>query len=59
MRKEKELNIKSESADSSRSAIENDSKIEELEIQLQKCHIEKNDLEVKMEEALQDSGELI
>lgn len=56
VRREKELNAKSELADAARSVIENDSKIEELELQLQKCLIEKNDLEVKMKEALQDSG---
>lgn len=59
MRREKELNAKSELADAARSVIENDSKIEELELQLQKCLIEKNDLEVKMKEALQDSGETV
>lgn len=46
-------------ADAARSVLENESKIEELELQLQKCLIEKNDLEVKMEEALQDSGETL
>ncbi|PON65184.1 Cdk-activating kinase assembly factor [Parasponia andersonii] len=57
VRREKELNAKVESADVARNAIDNaDSRTEELELQLQKCIIEKNDLEVKMEEAIQDSG---
>ncbi|XWS71040.1 hypothetical protein CRYUN_Cryun03dG0102700 [Craigia yunnanensis] len=57
MRREKELNIKAESADAARNTIDNaDSRIEELELQLQKCIIERNDLEIKMEEAIQDAG---
>uniref|UniRef100_A0A5B7BKN1 E3 ubiquitin protein ligase n=1 Tax=Davidia involucrata TaxID=16924 RepID=A0A5B7BKN1_DAVIN len=57
MRREKELNVKAEAADDVRNATDNaDSKIEELELQLQKCIIEKNELEIKMEEAMQDSG---
>ncbi|XVF69769.1 hypothetical protein PTKIN_Ptkin11bG0108500 [Pterospermum kingtungense] len=57
LRREKELNIKAESADAARNAIDNaDSRIEELELQLQKCVIERNDLEIKMEEAIQDAG---
>lgn len=59
MRREKELNAKVESADAARYDIENsDSRTEELELQLKKCIIEKNDLEVKMEEAIQDSGQI-
>ncbi|OMO92502.1 hypothetical protein COLO4_17533 [Corchorus olitorius] len=55
--REKELNLKAESADAARNTIDNaDSRIEELELQLQKCIIEKNDLEIKMEEAMQDAG---
>ncbi|KAE9596238.1 hypothetical protein Lal_00048646 [Lupinus albus] len=54
---EKELNLKLESADTARRTRDNsDYKIEELELQLQKCTIEKNDLEMKMEEAIQDTG---
>ncbi|KAL1307880.1 hypothetical protein HN51_049776 [Arachis hypogaea] len=54
---EKELNSKLESVDTARHAIDcSDSRIEELEVQLQKCTIEKNDLEIKMEEAIQDTG---
>ncbi|XP_039066401.1 E3 ubiquitin-protein ligase BRE1-like 2 isoform X2 [Hibiscus syriacus] len=56
-RREKELNMKVESADSVRNAIDNvGSRIEELNLQLQKCIIERNDLEIKMEEAIQDAG---
>lgn len=59
IRREKELNAKVESADAARNAIENtDSRTEELELQLQKCIIEKNDLEIKMEEAIQDAGQV-
>lgn len=54
------MNIKTESADAARNTIDNaDSRIEELKLQLQKCIIERNDLEIKMEEAIQDSGKLI
>ncbi|GFZ18235.1 histone mono-ubiquitination 2 [Actinidia rufa] len=56
-RREKEMNMKAESLDAARNAIDNaESKIEELKLQLQKCVIEKNELEIKMEEAVQDSG---
>nr|XP_028963085.1 E3 ubiquitin-protein ligase BRE1-like 2 isoform X3 [Malus domestica] len=57
VRREKDLNVKLESADAVRNAIDNsDSRIEELELQLQKCIIAKNDFEINMEEAVQDSG---
>lgn len=57
MRREKELNVKAESVDAVRNAMNiADSKIKELEHQLQKCETEKNELEIKMEEAVQDSG---
>ncbi|KAL6200759.1 hypothetical protein ACLB2K_030540 [Fragaria x ananassa] len=56
MRREKELYLKAESAEAVRTMNENDSRIEELELQLQKCLIEKNDLEISMEEAVQNSG---
>ncbi|CAN1224672.1 E3 ubiquitin-protein ligase BRE1-like 2 [Linum perenne] len=60
VRREKEVNIKLESADATRNSIDSpDSRIQELEVQLQKCKMEKNDLEIKMEEAVQDSGERI
>ncbi|XP_061373602.1 E3 ubiquitin-protein ligase BRE1-like 2 [Gastrolobium bilobum] len=54
---EKELNLKLESTDSARHILDNSKhRIDELELQLQKCIIEKNDLEIKMEEAVQDTG---
>ncbi len=59
MRREKEVVAKLESADDVRNSIDNaESRIEELELQLQKCVIDKNDLEIKMEEALQDAGQI-
>ncbi|KAF3777023.1 E3 ubiquitin-protein ligase BRE1-like 2 [Nymphaea thermarum] len=55
--KEKELNAKAETADASREALSNaESRIQELEIQLQRCMTDKNDLELKLEEAGEDSG---
>ncbi|KAJ8770145.1 hypothetical protein K2173_011240 [Erythroxylum novogranatense] len=57
MRREKEVNARLESVDAARNANDgSSSRIEELELQLQKCIKEKNDLEIKMEEAIQDSG---
>ncbi|XP_060672450.1 E3 ubiquitin-protein ligase BRE1-like 2 isoform X3 [Ziziphus jujuba] len=57
IRRDKELNARIESADMTRNSIDNaESRIEELQLQLQKCIIEKNDLEIKMEEAVQDSA---
>ncbi|KAK7397003.1 hypothetical protein VNO78_18167 [Psophocarpus tetragonolobus] len=54
---ENELNLKLESADTARQVLDNsDPRIDELELQLQKCIVEKNDLEIKMEEAKQDTG---
>ncbi|XP_047156220.1 E3 ubiquitin-protein ligase BRE1-like 2 [Vigna umbellata] len=54
---ENEQNLKLESADSARQLLDNsDHRIDDLEHQLQKCIIEKNDLEIKMEEAKQDAG---
>lgn len=59
VRREKELNAKVESADVARNSFDSaESRIEELELQLQKCITEKNDFEIKMEEANQDSGEI-
>ena len=58
MRREKEVNVKLESADAVRNAIDNaESRIEELELQLLKYINEKNELEIKMEEAVQDAGQ--
>lgn len=54
------MNAKLESVDVARSSIDNNcSRIEELEHQLQKILVEKNDLEIEMEEAVQDSGMFI
>lgn len=57
IRREKELEIKAESVEAARNAIDvAESRIQELELKLQKCMIEKNDLEIKMEETVQDLG---
>lgn len=57
MRREKDLVYKGESMDSARSAIGcSESKVEELQNQLQSIVTQKNEMEIKMEEALQDSG---
>lgn len=59
IKREKELHSKIESADVARHVVDNtDSRIEELELQLQKCIVEKNDAEIIMEEAVQDTGKL-
>lgn len=59
-RREKEVNAKLGSTDAARICIDvSESGIEELEHQLQKCIIEKNDLAVKMEEVIEDLGEII
>lgn len=59
MRREKEVSVKLESADALRNAIDNaESRIGELELQLQKRIDEKNELEIKMEEAVQDAGQI-
>lgn len=57
VRREKEVKAKVESADAARNTMDTAvPRIEELELKLRKCIIEKNDLEIKMEEAVQDSG---
>ncbi|KAK1356163.1 E3 ubiquitin protein ligase [Heracleum sosnowskyi] len=57
MRREKELNGKAEAVDVAKNEISNaESKIAELEQQLQKRVTENNELEIKMEETLEDSG---
>lgn len=57
MRKEKELSLKTESVNVLKNPIDNntDSIIEDLEKKLQQCINENNELEIKMEEAVQDS----
>lgn len=58
LRREKEINVRAELADAARNTVDDsESRIEQLEVQLQKSIIEKNDLGLKMEEAIQDSGE--
>ncbi|CAA7401290.1 unnamed protein product [Spirodela intermedia] len=57
IRREKELGAKADSADAARNAIIiSNAKIEELELQLHKCILERNEIEIKLEEAVQDSG---
>lgn len=52
-----ELTAKADSADTVKNSISNhEAKINELELQIQKCVAEKNDLEIKFEEAQQDLG---
>ncbi|MCD9559976.1 hypothetical protein HAX54_018357 [Datura stramonium] len=56
-RREKELVVKSEAVDAAKKAVDNsESRIEELEHRMHRFIIEKNELEIKMEEAIQDSG---
>ncbi|KAM7273092.1 hypothetical protein ACFE04_027756 [Oxalis oulophora] len=56
-RKERDIMVKSESAEASRNSIGNlESRIKELDNQLQRCLREKNDLEITMEEVVQDSA---
>ena len=51
------MNLKLESAVNARHIHDNsDSRTDELKIQLQKRIIERNDLEIKMEEAKHDTG---
>lgn len=57
LRRENELTVKAESLDVSRNATnEAEAKIEELENQLQTCIMERNELEIRMEEVVQDLG---
>ncbi|KAL7116262.1 hypothetical protein ACP275_04G231700 [Erythranthe tilingii] len=57
VRREKDLIAKTESLEAARAAIYiSEAKVEELKNQLQTCVIEKNEMEMKMEESLQDSG---
>ncbi|KAG5628492.1 hypothetical protein H5410_000209 [Solanum commersonii] len=56
-RREKELVLKAEAVDAAKKAVDNsESRIEELEHHMHRFIIEKNELEIKMEEAIQDSG---
>ncbi|XP_020100122.1 E3 ubiquitin-protein ligase BRE1-like 2 isoform X2 [Ananas comosus] len=57
LQREKELSTKAESADSLKISNSNyESKIEELELKIQKFINERNNLEIKLEETLQDTG---
>ncbi|KAL5232002.1 hypothetical protein ABZP36_030778 [Zizania latifolia] len=57
MQKEKEMLAKAESVDTIKQSITTyKAQIEDLEHEIQKLMVEKNDLEIKVEEALQDSG---
>ncbi|KAG8084187.1 hypothetical protein GUJ93_ZPchr0010g10044 [Zizania palustris] len=57
MQKEKEMLAKAESVDTIKQSITIcKAQIEDLEHEIQKLMVEKNDLEIKVEEALQDSG---
>ncbi|PNY08645.1 E3 ubiquitin-protein ligase bre1-like protein 2-like protein [Trifolium pratense] len=57
IKREKELKLKLESTDNARHILDSsDSGTDELELQLQKCIIERNDLELTLEEAKQDTG---
>ncbi|KAG0489180.1 hypothetical protein HPP92_007991 [Vanilla planifolia] len=57
MRKEKELLMKADSLDSIKASITSyETRIEDLELQIQKHIVERNKLEIKLEETLQDSG---
>ncbi|CAN4114099.1 unnamed protein product [Withania somnifera] len=56
-RREKELVVKAEAVEAAKKAVDNSkSRIEELEHHMHRFMIEKNELEIKMEEAIQDSG---
>ena len=60
IRREKELELKKESADSAKASIDKaETRVEELELKFQNSIIEKNELEAKMDEAVQDSGDLL
>ncbi|GMH00180.1 hypothetical protein Nepgr_002019 [Nepenthes gracilis] len=57
IRREKELELKAEATETAKTSVASaESRVEELELQLQNCITEKNDLEIKLEEAIQDAG---
>ncbi|KAJ0987534.1 hypothetical protein J5N97_005890 [Dioscorea zingiberensis] len=57
LRREMELTAKADSADTIKNSVSNhEAMIKELELQIQKYVAEKNDLEIKFEEAQQDLG---
>ncbi|KAL0369390.1 UNVERIFIED_CONTAM: hypothetical protein Sangu_0257100 [Sesamum angustifolium] len=56
-KRKKKLIVKAESLEAARNSTDSsESKVEELQNQLQMCVIEKNEMEIKLEEAMQDSG---
>eukprot|EP01018_Ginkgo_biloba_P005014 Gb_28646 [translate_table: standard] len=57
LRREKEMNLKVESSDAARRAAAiADARIADLESKLQECIAERNEFEIRLEEALQESG---
>lgn len=57
LKKDRELSAKADSLNVVKASISSyEAKIEELELQFQKQIAERNNLEMKLEEALQDSG---
>ncbi|PKA46048.1 E3 ubiquitin-protein ligase BRE1-like 2 [Apostasia shenzhenica] len=57
LKKEKELSAKEDALDTVKSSITNyEARIEELELQIQRHILERNELQIKLEETLQDSG---
>lgn len=57
LQREKDLNAKAELFDNLKASISKyESRIEELEHQIKDFVIERNELEIKLEETLQDSG---
>lgn len=59
LKKDRELSAKADSLDVMKASILNYvARIKELELQIQKQSAERNNLELKLEDALQDSGEI-
>lgn len=59
LKKDRELSAKADSFDAMKASILNyEARIKELELQIQKQNAERNKLELKLEDALQDSGEI-
>lgn len=59
LKKDRELSAKADSLDVMKASILNyEARMKELELQIQKQNAERNNLELKFEDALQDSGEI-
>lgn len=61
MRKEKELTAKEESFDAAIAAFSSsttDAQIKEMKLQLENITVERNNLEMKFEEAVEDAGKI-